>query len=68
MFDKRKLKEVYETLKIGSDWIRLLEDDLGILRSTLDTLAACCLKENLARFTFYFLLKINVLFLTKYRT
>ena len=26
---------------VGPDWIRWLEDDLGISRSTLDTLAAC---------------------------
>ena len=39
MFDKRQLKEAYKTLKIGSDWIRWLEDDLGISQSTVDTLA-----------------------------
>ena len=55
MFDKRQIKLAYKTFKIesdwirldqiGSDWIRLVqigsEDDLGISRSTLDTLAAC---------------------------
>ena len=41
MFDKRQLKEAYKALKIWSDWIRWLEDDLEISRSTLDTLAAC---------------------------
>ena len=33
--------EAHRSLQIGSDWIRL--DDLGISRSTLDTLAACFL-------------------------
>ena len=46
MFHKTQLKEAYKTLRIGSDWIRWLEDDLGISRSTLDTLAALALAIN----------------------
>ena len=34
MFDKRQLKVAYKTLKIASE-------DLEILQSTLDSLAAC---------------------------
>ena len=39
MFDKGQLKEAYKTLKIRSDWIRWLEDDLRM--TFKDTLAAC---------------------------
>ena len=40
MFDKKQVKEAFKTLKIGSDWIKWLEDDLEIAQSTLDTLVA----------------------------